>query len=168
MIGGVAMLGERATAHTSMHTTVRHTLHPLARRVSGMRGRLRGGIYRLRGCRPDPNVVDLVLADRIRSTLGPLEKCLDLPHIHVMVHDHIALLHGEVSSYREVDEIDTAVAAVSGVAGVDSWLHVGLIAGDTRPSTGRAVVRPSDAHHRSSMPLPGEGLDAAARRAAAA
>ena len=57
-----------------------------------------------------------------------------------MVHDHVALLHGEVSSYREVDEIDTAVAAVSGVAGVDSWLHVGLIAGDTRPSAGRAVA----------------------------
>ena len=89
----------------------------------------------------------LVLADRIRSTLGPLEKRLDLPHIHVMVHDHIALLHGDVGSYREVDEIDTAVAAVSGVAGVDSWLHVGLIAGDTRPSTGRAVVQPSDARH---------------------
>jgi hypothetical protein len=123
---------------------MRRALHPLARRVSGLRGRLRGDIYRLRRSRPNPDVVDLVLADRIRSTLGPLEKRLDLPHVHVMVHDHIALLHGDVSSYREVDEIDTAVAAVSGVAGVDSWLHVGLIAGDTRPSTGRTVVQPSD------------------------
>jgi osmotically-inducible protein OsmY len=149
MIGGVAMLGERATTHTSMHATMRHSLHPLARRVRGMGGRLRGRIYRLRKCRPDPDVTDPVLADRIRSTLGPLEKRLDLPHIHVMVHDHIALLHGDVGSYREVDEIDTAVAAVSGVAGVDSWLHVGLIAGDTRPSTGRAVVQPSDALTRS-------------------
>ena len=140
MIAGVTMLGELVTAHISMHTTMRHTLHTLARQVHGMRGRLRGCIYRLRRSRPDPDVIDLVLADRIRSTLGPLQKRLDLPHIHVMVHDHVALLHGEVSSYRQVDEIDTAVAAVSGVAGVDSWLHVGLIAGDTRPSAGRAVA----------------------------
>jgi hypothetical protein len=119
----------------------RGTTKRLTRRVHGKRGRLRGWLYRLRRCRPDPDVIDLVLADRIRSTLGPLEKRLDLPHIHVMVHDHIALLHGDVGSYREVDEIDTAVAAVSGVAGVDSWLHVGLVAGDARPSTGRAVRR---------------------------
>jgi hypothetical protein len=42
---------------------------------------------------------------------------------------------------------------VSGVAGVDSWLHVGLIAGDTRPSTGRAVVQPSEARRPLSVPL---------------
>jgi len=144
IVGGVA-IGESVTTHTTM----RHTLHRLAHRFHVLSGRLRGFIYRLRGCRPDPDVADVVLADRIRSTLGPLEKRLDLPRIHVMVHDHIALLHGEGGSYREVDEIDTAVAAVSGVAGVDSWLHVGLIAGDTRPSTGRAVDLRSTPHSRS-------------------
>jgi BON domain len=154
LIGSVAIIGARVTSPTSTRTTMRDTLHPLARRFRGTRGRLRGCIYRLRGCRPDPDVIDLVLADRIRSTLGPLEKRLDLPRIHVTVHDHIAVLHGDVASYREVDEIDTAVAAVSGVAGVDSLLHVGLTAGDTRPSAGRAVVRPQVGRRHSPMSLP--------------
>src|ERR1700687_6230895 len=54
-----------------------------------------GILYRLAGRRPDPDVSDDVLADRIRSTLGPLEKRLDVPRVHVMVEDHVAVLHGE-------------------------------------------------------------------------
>ncbi|HLI15319.1 MAG TPA: DUF2267 domain-containing protein [Acidimicrobiales bacterium] len=100
-------------------------------------GRLRGLGYRLRRARPDPDVPDLVLADRIRSTIGPLERRLDVPRVHVMVENHTALLHGEVASVDDARAIEEAVSRVSGVAGVESYLHVGLTRGDTRPSGGR-------------------------------
>ena len=43
-----------------------------------------GILYRLAGRRPDPDVGDDVLADRIRSTIGPLEKRLD---VHARARD---------------------------------------------------------------------------------
>jgi uncharacterized protein (DUF2267 family) len=92
---------------------------------------------------PDPRVDDRTLADRVRSTLGPLEKRLDLPHLHVMVEDHIVLLHGEVATDEDVQLLEDAARRVSGVQGVESYLHVGLLPGDTRPSQGRSVSRPS-------------------------
>jgi uncharacterized protein (DUF2267 family) len=112
------------------------------------KGRLQGLAYRLRGGRPDPDVDHNVLADRIRSTLGPLEARLDVPHVHVMVENHIALLHGEVGTKEEADAIEAAVAAVSGVEGVESYLHIGLLRSDTRPSEGRLVHPSSPALRR--------------------
>jgi uncharacterized protein (DUF2267 family) len=103
-----------------------------------------GLLYRVAGRHPNPDVADNVLADRIRSTLGPLEHRLDVPRIHVMVEHHIAILHGDVPSASEAATLEHAVMAVSGVRGVESHLHNGLIAGDTRPSEG-VNHRPSDA-----------------------
>jgi uncharacterized protein (DUF2267 family) len=118
-------------------------------RLSQRSGRWSGVWYRLLGRRPDPNVDGATLADRIRSELGPLEKRLDLPHVHVMVEDHIALLHGEVGWPHEAAAIERAVGEVSGVRGVESYLHVGLLRSDVRPSEGRRVPRPpSDAKSR--------------------
>ena len=93
----------------------------------------------LAGRQPNPDVPDDVLADRIRSTLGPVLKQLDLPHVHVMVTNHIALLHGDVGSAYEADVIEHAVLDISGVEGIESHLHAGLIRGDTRPSLGRSA-----------------------------
>src|SRR5581483_3234577 len=101
-----------------------------------------------RGEHPDPDVIDTVLADRIRSSIGPLEKRLDIPHVHVMVEDHVALLHGEVGDAVDAEEIERAVAAVSGVRSVESYLHVGLGRGNTRPSEGHAAEQPSAARNR--------------------
>lgn len=115
------------------------------RRLRYLDGRLQGANYRLSGRHPDTDVVDNVLADRIRSMLGRTERRLDLPHVHVMVEDHVALLHGEVGSEEDAEAIEDAVAAVAGVAGVESYLHPGLTRGDTRPSAGRAVHQPSPA-----------------------
>jgi osmotically-inducible protein OsmY len=102
-------------------------------------GRLKGVEYRISGGHPDPDVPDAVLADRVRSQLGNLERRLDVPHVHVMVNDHVVTLHGDVSSEDDAKQIEGEVLDVSGVRGIQSFLHVGLIAGDSRPSEGRTV-----------------------------
>ena len=104
------------------------------KRMRYERGRARGARYRMAGMHPDPNVTDDILADRVRSELGPVEKRLDLPRIHIAVFDHIAHLHGVVGTLEERFEIERAVQQVSGIDGIESYLHVGLGAGDTRPS----------------------------------
>ncbi|HET9076721.1 MAG TPA: BON domain-containing protein [Acidimicrobiales bacterium] len=113
-----------------------HGLQYTARHLRYAAGRLDGLSYRLAGRHPDPNVTDDILADRIRSELGGLEKRLDLPHVHVMVEKHVALLHGDVPSAEDAEAVERAVSQVAGVRGVKSHLHVGLIDGDTRPSEG--------------------------------
>ncbi len=113
----------------------------IARRLRMMPGTARGIAYRVAHRTPARDVDDDVLVDRIRSTLGPLEKRLDLPRIHVMVHDGFAVLHGSVGTTPESNEIATAVAKVAGVRGVESHLKVGLTAADTRPSEGRKRMR---------------------------
>lgn len=80
---------------------------------------------------------DLLVADRIRSELGPLVKTLDQPRIHVMVVDGVATLHGDVTDGATRARIESRVQAVAGVGGVHSALHVGLLASDTVPSAGR-------------------------------
>jgi uncharacterized protein (DUF2267 family) len=101
-----------------------------------------GLVYRLAGRSPDPNVTDDVLADRIRSSIGPLEHRLDVPHVHVIVEDHRAILHGDVPDETTARAIEHAIVRVSGVDGVVSHLHPGLVGGDTRPSQGGTVPQP--------------------------
>ena len=120
----------------------------MARNLRNWSGWWQGASYRLAGRRPDPAVSDDVLADRIRSTIGPLERHLDVPRVHVMVEDHVALLHGDVGTAEEADQIEQAVQAVSGVAAVESYLHLGLLRGDARPSEGCHEQRVSDARKR--------------------
>lgn len=91
-------------------------------------------------------VPDDVLADRVRSGLGELEHGLDIPHVHVMVERYVAILHGDVPSREIARAIEAATAATPGVRGVESHLHVGLLAGDTRPSAGAGM--PSSARSR--------------------
>lgn len=123
-------------------------LHAL-RSTRRLRGRLAGRLARLRyrmlRRSPEPEVADDVLADRVRSTLGPLEKRLDLPRLHVMVEDRIAVLHGAVATGYEEAELVRAVADVPGVEAVDARLHLGLTPTDTRPSEGRLRAEPSSA-----------------------
>ena len=103
---------------------------------------LRGGLLHLRyallGKLPDPCVPDDVVADRVRSALGPLEKLLDVPHVNVTVCGGIAMLHGAVTSKQDDEALASAAFDVPGVLGVESHLHVGLDRCETRPSTGRA------------------------------
>jgi uncharacterized protein (DUF2267 family) len=144
---------------TVANRVARQQIERTARHLRDASGRLQGLGYRLSGRSPDPSVSDLVLTDRIRSTLGPLEKQLDIPHIHVMVEDHVALLHGIVAADADVDALERAVAAVSGVVAVESYLHVGLGAGDGRPSEGRSAQPPSEARRRLIEAATEAGVD---------
>lgn len=163
LLFGAAGAGAAVLLRTGTHENklLRHGVDHAARRLRYLSGRLEGLSYRLSGRRPDPDVIDNVLADRIRSTLGTLERRLDLPHVHVMVEDHVALLHGEVTSHREAEEIERAVGAVSGVTGTESYLHVGLTPGDTRPSAGRAVHQPSEGMRKLLAAAEAAGVDPA-------
>lgn len=162
LAGGLLLVRRRTRANK----VVRRQVGVAGRRLRHFGGRLRGLSYRLRRRHPDPGVADDVMADRIRSSLGPIEKQLDIPHVHVTVEDHVALLHGSVSTRSEADEIDQAVADVSGVRGVESYLHVGLGAGDTRPSEGRAVEQPSEAMERLLGAARSAGLEPSLARPA--
>jgi uncharacterized protein (DUF2267 family) len=99
-------------------------------------GRLAGLRYRISGRHPDPTVEDSILADRVRSMLGPLEHRLDIPRIHVLVEGHKVLLHGDVTSEAQAEAIISAARDVPGVQAVTSHIHIGLFPGDTRPSEG--------------------------------
>lgn len=134
---------------------LRHALEPHWRDA---RHRADGLRYRLRGRRPDPNVSDDVLADRVRSALGSLERRLDIPRVHVLVDHHVVWLHGTVNRGADVEAIERAVMRVSGVDAVGSHLHVGLARGDTRPSEGRAAVQHSDAYRRMVAATRGAGV----------
>jgi len=131
--GAVGIVAATAP-ETGIGLAARDLARRIARDVRYVASSMPGIVYRLSGGRPDPDVSDDILADRIRSTIGPLEKSLDVPHMHVMVEDHVAILHGEIPDTDDAHAITHAVMAVSGVRGVESHLHVGLIAGDTRPS----------------------------------
>ncbi len=133
-----AVLGAAALVVGSL--TVRHGtrqgLRRVARRARYESGRLEGVRYRVSGRHPDPDVYSTVLADRVRSVLGPLEHRLDVPRVHVMVESHTVVLHGEVDDASQAAAIEEAVRRIPGVTGVHSHLAVGLTAGDTRPSEG--------------------------------
>lgn len=135
-VGAIAVIGE----NTPPGRALRRGIEVLGRRARYAQGRLEGVRYQIGGRTPDPDVSDNVFADRIRSSLGRLEQQRDLPRIQVMVEDHVVLLHGEVPGPEDAAALEHAVRDVSGVLGVESYLHIGLGAGETRPSEGRAIA----------------------------
>ena len=86
---------------------------------------------------------DATVADRVRSGLGPVLKALDGPHVHVAVADGVVSLHGDVADRATRAAVEASVLSTSGVRGIDSHLHLGLLPSDTRPSTGRRRIRRS-------------------------
>jgi uncharacterized protein (DUF2267 family) len=71
---------------------------------------------------------------------------LDLPRIHVMAEGNRVLLHGEVDTIESLERIEAAVRNVAGVETIGSYLRVGLLDSDSRPSSGH--VDPSKASRR--------------------
>jgi osmotically-inducible protein OsmY len=118
----------------------RRMAHQVARLARYESGRLEGLRYHLAGRSPDPTVTDALLADRVRSSLGPLEHRLEIPRVHVTACGHDVMLHGEVDSPWHADEVGEAVSKMPGVARVESRLRVGPL---------RAENRPAHAHRRA-------------------
>lgn len=110
--------------------------------------RWEGASYRIAGRTPDSDVDGRTLADRVRSVLGPLEHRLDIPRALVMVEDGVVLLHGEVACASDARQLVAAAQRVAGVVAVESYLHVGLLSAEERPSRGRRHAAPSEAYRR--------------------
>jgi len=144
---GVAVGVAALVQHRTVRRNARHQLEHFARWARYESGRLEGLRYHIAGRHPDPDVYPTILADRVRSVLGPLEHRLDIPRVHVMVEDHTVLLHGEVDDERQAWTIEDAVRRVPGVTRLQSHLAVGLTPGDTRPSQG-AIEQASHALER--------------------
>lgn len=116
-------------------------------RARFLRGRLRGAWHWAFGPPPD-DASDAVLADRVRSELGPLEKRLDLPHVNVAAVGHVVTLHGVVDTAENAELLVAAVQRDPSVRQVESNLHVGMTDTDTRPSYGRLAAHASPALER--------------------
>jgi len=111
----VAIGGWLATRSRSLTKSTR----PYLRRTVN---RARGLAYRAARRHPSTTVDDSVLADRIRSTIGPLEKRLHSSRINVTVEDGIAILHGDIESREAAEQIEQAVRGVAGVHDIRSHL----------------------------------------------
>jgi len=165
VVAAAAQLSGRASRVTSELKRWR------TRRELQLQGAARGRLYRRLGMRPSVDVDDNTLADRVKSMLGPIEKELDLPRIHITITGGVATLHGDVADSADARRLESAAAAAPGVRSVVSHLHQGLLASDTRPSQGRrAAARPSPARQRllDAARQGGAGDDEAAERLAAA
>ena len=119
---GVLGAAVASTSDTSFGKAARRLARQLTRHARYAAGTVPGLVYRLAGRHPNPDVSDDILADRVRSSIGAVEKRLDIPHIHVMVEDHVAILHGEVTEDSDVRTLEHAIMRVSGVRGVESHL----------------------------------------------
>ena len=82
----------------------------------------KGLAYRAMRRHPSTTVEDSVLADRIRSTIGTLEKRLHNSRINVTVENGIAILHGDIESREAATQIEEAVRGVAGVRDIRSHL----------------------------------------------
>jgi uncharacterized protein (DUF2267 family) len=145
---GASIIGSAVSVlrGTEIERIARRVAADLERRTRYLRNAWPGIRYRAAGRHPDVDVSDDVLADRVRSMLGPVEHRLDVPRVHVMVNDGVTTLHGVVASDVDAHELEYTTHRVPGVRGVASYLHVGLRPSDTRPSEGRASQHPSAAH----------------------
>jgi hypothetical protein len=82
----------------------------------------KGLAYRAMRRHPSTTVDDSILADRIRSTIGPLEKQLHNSRINVTVENGTAILHGDIESREAATRIEDAVRGIAGVRDIRSHL----------------------------------------------
>jgi hypothetical protein len=104
-----------AARSKSLHKDVSPYLHRAVNHAKAL-------AYRATRRHPSTKVDDSVLADRIRSTIGPLEKQLHNSRINLTVENGIAILHGDIESPEAATQIEEAVRAVAGVHGIRTHL----------------------------------------------
>lgn len=119
---------------------IRRTARRAVRKARYLAGHARGIHYRLVHGGPPEDVSDAILVQRIRSKLGPLERRLDVPHLHVSSDNRNVSLHGVAATADDAQQLEDTVRAVSGVRGLTSHVRVGFGPGDTRPSQGRVAA----------------------------
>lgn len=110
-----AIGGWLATRSRSLSKNASPYLHRTVNQAKGL-------AYRATRRHPSTTVDDSVLADRIRSTIGPLEKQLHNSRINVTVENGMAILHGDIESTEAAIQIEEAVRGVAGVQGISSHL----------------------------------------------
>jgi osmotically-inducible protein OsmY len=110
-----AIGGWWVTRSKSLTKNTSRLLHRAAHRSKGL-------VYRAMRRHPSTTVDDSVLADRVRSTIGPLEKRLHVSRINVTIENGIAILHGDVESSEAATQIVEAVRGVAGIRDVRSRL----------------------------------------------
>jgi osmotically-inducible protein OsmY len=110
-----AISGWLVTRSKSLSKNASPYLHRTAHKAKGL-------AYRVTRRHPSTTVDDSVLADRIRSTIGPLEKQLHISRINVTVENGIAILHGDIESPDLAEQIEEAVRGVAGVRDIRSHL----------------------------------------------
>ncbi|MGZ6792468.1 MAG: BON domain-containing protein [Mycobacteriales bacterium] len=131
-----AVGGWLARRPTPAGRVVRRAEHRAGSRLRWVRGRSRHWGYALADRRPDPDVPDEVLAERVRAELGLVTSKLDLPRVHVAVEHHVVTLEGAVGDAADASLLQEEAMAVSGVRQVVSHLQEGLPPGINRPSQG--------------------------------
>jgi hypothetical protein len=94
----------------------------LGRRGRHVAGQVKGLTYRTLRRHPNADVDDATLADRIRSSLGPLEKRLQVPRVHVTVENGVAILHGDIPDTDAATQVARATEGIPGVREVRSHL----------------------------------------------
>jgi BON domain len=94
----------------------------LRRRSHHVAGRAKGLAYHTLRRHPDADVDDATLADRVRSSIGPLEKRLHTPRVHVTVEHGTVILHGEIADNQAEAQIVSAIKDIAGVRAVQSHL----------------------------------------------
>jgi uncharacterized protein (DUF2267 family) len=137
MTAGGVLLGTTARGRRR----VRRTAHRALGKTRYLSGHARGLWYRIVHGGPPEDVSDAVLVQRIRSKLGPLEKRLDVPRLHVSSRDRNVSLHGVPATAGDAQRLEDTVRATAGVRELASHVRVGFGPGDHRPSQGRG---PSD------------------------
>lgn len=137
--------GQRLLAVPLRRPSVLRRRRQVASRLHDLSNRLEGLAYHIGDRHPRIEASDQVLTQRVRSTLGPLERQLDVPRLHVTVHDHLADVRGVVGTEDQAAVLLAAVSDVSGIDEVTAQLHIGYGRGDTRPSEGRRRRQPSAA-----------------------
>jgi osmotically-inducible protein OsmY len=122
-----------AAASLSRLTVIRRAATAVSRWLHAAVNKPRGRVLREQR---DADADEVVLADRVRSSIGALLTDLDTPRVHVMAEGSKVLLHGDIISQEARQRVEDAVRRVRGVETVESFLSVGLLPGDSRPSNG--------------------------------
>ncbi|MEX2487490.1 MAG: BON domain-containing protein [Nitriliruptoraceae bacterium] len=165
--GAAAVASARWATSARGKRALRKQMRRCRARTRDIANRSRGLCYRLTGREPSPAVSDAVLEQRIRSTLGPVAKRLDIPRVSVASSNHHVTLTGAVGSADDARLLDDLVRAVPGVRDLTCDLQVGFTLGERRPSEGRHDAH-SPMHRELTVAAENVGVDAPSRTIAAA